>query len=596
MGQMRNAGRRAVDWASAIVVDDDIATRGALEHWRFVVFCASMNAETAIAWLVPLSGPPLEPIQILAAVGAATLGRGDACTLRLPADADKVSRQHARFSHDEKAGNWRMADMGSRWGTFLNGVKLTANRDVPLGEGDLVRIMPWTFHFSLKGVPRRGLLSEDDSGTNSTLVRSYAQVGGADAGGARSMAEDLLALLLETAAAVHAAESELALAEALIDGATRGTGLSNAAVLRPLDAAGRLEVIASRQQASQQNAPPSFSRSLLAAASQGVVAELSAGSGGDISQSIVQMGIRAALCVPLMLGGAVAAYLYLDSRGGGQMRPPRAGAAPFCLALGRMAGLALANLKRVEIEKRQAALEYDLSAAATAHKWILPQRITRVGAMTCTGESRAGAYVGGDFFDVIPLDEHRMAVALGDVTGHGVAASVLMTAAQGFLNAALRREPSVARAVTDLNRFVCPRRPPTSFMTLWVGVFDAVQRTVTYVNAAHGYAMIQCADGSFTMLDGGEDLPIGFDDQDQYTATTEPLPAGGRTLILSDGIIEQYSPGTGEARRQFDFDGVKAILASPGSGDVVADLFAAVVKHAESSNLQDDATAVVVTW
>jgi sigma-B regulation protein RsbU (phosphoserine phosphatase) len=261
-----------------------------------------------------------------------------------------------------------------------------------------------------------------------------------------------------------------------------------------------------------------------------------------------------------------------------------------------MAGLALANLKRVEIEKRQAAIEYDLLAAATAQKWILPQHVTQAGALVCTGESRPGAYVGGDFFDVIPLDEQRVAVALGDVAGHGVAASVLMTAAQGFLHAALRHDQNVARAVTELNRFIYPRRPASSFMTLWVGVFDLSQRQVTYVNAGHGYALLVGDDGTFTMLDGGKDFPIGFDEKDEYGSIAQPISAAGRALVISDGIVEQFGPGVDAARQQFGLEGVKAVLTASAQGDVIAALFDAVVKHAQSGSLTDDATAVMVTW
>jgi hypothetical protein len=262
------------------------------------------------------------------------------------------------------------------------------------------------------------------------------------------LGENLLTLLLDSAAAIHAAESELALAEALIDAAIRGTGLSNAAVLRPLDAEGRLDVIASRR--ASVDSPAGFSRTLLKTAAGGAVAELSADSSLEMSVSMLNLGIQAAICAPLMLGESAAAFLYVDDRGvRNRAMPVHGAAASFCMALARMAGLALANLKRIEIEKRQAALEQDLTAAARAQKFILPKGQTTVGRLTCTGQSRPGAYVGGDFFDVIPLGEHRVAVALGDVTGHGVAASVLMTAAQGFFHAAVQRSASLADAGTE---------------------------------------------------------------------------------------------------------------------------------------------------
>ncbi len=163
---------------------------------------AMANAEPK-AWLVPLSGPVLAPIEVAANPGGAVLGRGDGCLLRLPPEADKVSRQHARFSHS--SAGWRLADLGSRWGTFLNGVRLAPQREVPLGEGDLLRVAPWTFHFSTHGLPRRGMLAEDDASTYGTMVRSYAP---SDEVASKPLAEDLLTLLLESAAALHAAETE----------------------------------------------------------------------------------------------------------------------------------------------------------------------------------------------------------------------------------------------------------------------------------------------------------------------------------------------------------------------------------------------------
>ena len=554
-----------------------------------------METAASSAWLIPVSGPALAPIEIEPVSGGATLGRGETCPIRVPVDADRVSRQHARFLHDD--AGWRIVDLSSRWGTFLNGVKLPPHRDVPLGEGDLVRIAPWTFNFTARGVPHHCLRSEDDLTVNATMIRSHTPGQGTEETTANRLAEDMLALLLESAAAIHGAETESTLAETLIDAATRGTGLPNAAVLRPLDADGHLNIIAARNADADGDAPRGYSRSLLTAASEGFVAELQTGADTHVAQSIVRLGINAAICAPLMLGGTVAAYLYVDSRGNSSMaRPPRAGAAAFCLALARMSGLALANLKRVDIEKRQAAIEHDLSAAAEAHKWILPPRVVQSGQITCTGESRAGAYVGGDFFDVIPLDDGRVVVALGDVSGHGVAASVLMTAAQGFLHAALRRNESLDQAVTELNRFIVPRRPFSSFMTLWVGIFDAANHTVSYVNAGHGYALIEAPGTEPAMLDGGHDMPVGFDESAEYRAVTQPLPKTGRALIVSDGLIEQYDLGTTCERQQFGLDNVRELFHTTRDDDTVAAIFDAVIKHAGSTALQDDATAVVVTW
>jgi serine phosphatase RsbU (regulator of sigma subunit) len=543
------------------------------------------------AWLVPIAGPGMEPIELSSKSGGITLGRHDQCDVCLPADAEKVSRMHARFVFD--GSRWHVSDLGSRWGTYVNGIKLTPNTDVPLNDGDLIRITPWTFTLA-PTAKRHGLRMDDDTGQ--TIVRSV------NPDTVRPLAESMLALLLESAAAIHSAGDEKQLAELVMDAAVRGTGLSNAAMLRPLDAAGHVEIIASKLSSSAlaaQGGRVSFSRSLIAAASQGMVAEVGGpGMIGDISQSIVQLKINAAICVPLMLGQTVAAYLYLDSRGS-LPQALRPNASAFCVALGRMASLALANLKRIDMEKRSEMIRMELAAAATAQKWIMPKRENHHGRFICIGESRAGQYVGGDFFDVIPLTDTRVAVAVGDVSGKGISASVLMTATQGFLHGALKEHGEPAHAVSDANRFVNPRRPENRFVTMWVGVFDSATGTLSYVDAGHSYAMIKRKDGTFEQLDKGGGPPIGVDPDFQYQAETMKIETGDEVMIVSDGIVEQFGTlhaAEGPRREQFEMSGLQKAMSAPSGADPVADLFNAVVTHAGTTQLSDDATAVLVRW
>lgn len=534
-------------------------------------------------FLVPITGPPLSPIELVSKPGGAVLGRHEQCEIHLPADVEKVSRYHARFTHG--GGRWHVCDLGSRGGTFVNGTRLSPHVDMALSEGDLLRIVPWTFTLSSQKV-RGGLRADDDSGR--TQVRTVAP----DA--TRPLAEELLALLLEYAAATHTATDESQLAELLLDAAIKGTRLPNAIVLRPVDTEGNFQVIASRMGPGAPGV--SFSRTLINASSNGEVAEIHATFDGDWSQSIVKLNITSAICVPLMIGGGVVAYLYLDARGGhsSALRP---GSGAFCVALGRIASLALTNFKRLEMEKREAAVRADLAAAAAAQKWIMPPRESRHGVFHTIGESRPGQIVGGDFFDIIPLDAHRLAIALGDVSGKGVSASVLMTAAQGFLHAALLQCTNPLDAVLRLNRFVQPRRPVDRFVTLWVGLFDATAGALTYVDCGHGYALLKRTDGTIELLDKGGGLPIGVDADYQYASEVVSMHPGESVMVVSDGIIEQYdsAPTGGPERRQFTVAGLRQSFQSAGPDEVAA-AFTAVIRHAGTDRLHDDATAARVRW
>ena len=149
-------------------------------------------------YLVPISGPPLTPIQLSPKPGGQSIGRHENCDLKLPSDAEKVSRTHARFIADA-TGEWHVTDLKSAWGTFVNGVKLPASEPTVLRENDLIRITPWTFRFSA-APKRRGVETSDDAGR--TIVRSIAPTANV------ALKEDLLKLLLDTASAIHEAANE----------------------------------------------------------------------------------------------------------------------------------------------------------------------------------------------------------------------------------------------------------------------------------------------------------------------------------------------------------------------------------------------------
>src|ERR1700683_709422 len=156
------------------------------------------------AWLIPLpGGPPLDPLELKPASGRIAVGPHEQSPARPPADADKVSRQHARFV--QQGGQWRISDLQSRWGTYVNGVKIPPLKEMPVDEGDLLRIVPWTFSFSTHGVHKRGLQAVDDTATNATMIRNVAEEK------AKPLQDELLNLLLESASAIHSAQDEKSL-------------------------------------------------------------------------------------------------------------------------------------------------------------------------------------------------------------------------------------------------------------------------------------------------------------------------------------------------------------------------------------------------
>ena len=421
--------------------------------------------------LDPVGGPPITLNPCLPDKSH-TVGRSSTCEVQLPDKA--VSRSHALLR--AHAGSWSIMDLGSKHGTYINGVRMEPNDSAPLRSGDLLSIDPWTFRVRMGGERPRGVATTNDF----TLVTQQVRV--VQAADLASLAQQRLALLIECSASIQTAGDEAALAEVVLDAALKGTGFSRAALLRTNGGVDAVNVVLARPASASGGF--SFSRSLLRGAEGGEVVSLSdtgggdGGFGGDIAVSIVSLAIQAAVCAPVHLGPAIDSYLYLDTRQGEKL--VHAESIAFIKMLARMYGAALGSLKRLDGERLRGQLRAELEAAGAAQAMILPQPQAQIGPVRYAFKSRPGRFASGDLFDVVAMPDGRVGVFLGDVSGKGVGAALMMAVAQTHLNAHLAQGLTAAEAVASLNRYVATRVGSGRFITLWLGVFDPAARTLDF--------------------------------------------------------------------------------------------------------------------
>lgn len=517
----------------------------------------------------------------------------------------EVSKDHAALAYRPGPGNrgeWYVCDLGSRHGTRVNGIALEPHRETPVMPGDLIGVEPWTFclmDHARSGKNGSRLSTVDDVAMTGSTVASIQTEGSG-----RELAQERLRLLLRCAESLQRATTVEALAEVVLDAAIAGTGYSNAAVTGPMTPDGQIELIVGRGEIVREGDSPRMSRSLVRAAGHGVPAQLMGpGFTGSIREavSIAEYGIQDAICVPLLVESTVAGFLYLDNRARARREHTIAAneACAYAVGIGRLASMAWSNLMRMELGRRYAFMEGELKAAADVQRCIMPEREGRHGPLSYIGQCRPGRVVSGDFFDVIPLDGDRVAIVVGDVSGKGIAASVLMTTAVGMLNGSLRKRSggNPGDAVADLASYVASRNMSGRFVTLWLGVFDTATRLLTYIDAGHGYAYLLKSDGAIVNLNECGGAPVGAAPDGQYEPATIALEPGARVIIVSDGIIEQPGRSKSIERDQFGVERLRQRLANMKAGvDEVADVFDALEAHAGGGELADDATVVVVRW
>lgn len=520
--------------------------------------------------------PPIPP------TGETLLGRGVDCRIVLLEKT--ISRQHASIVF--RRGRWLLTDLDSRFGTFVNGIRLTARHPTALTGGDLISIGPWVLRVDLGETPTHLTRTFDDSTMTSRRVERIPPTRLA------MLAQQRLSLIVDCAAAITSATTEQALAETALQSAIDGTGFERAALLGQRGGADEVQLLAVRQREGEEPREFTFSRSLIREAASGEMARLTLEDGGrDHNVTLIEHGVTAALCAPIHLGPSVAAYLYLDSREStGEIA---ADAATFCQVISRLCGLALSNLKRQELEHRHRRLEADIQAAREAQLLILPSDRGQAAGIAFAVAMRPGRFVAGDLFDVLVLDEDRAGVLIGDVTGHGVGAGVFMAASQAHLHAAMTLNSDPAHAVELLNRYLAEHSDLTRFVSLWVGVFDRRDHTVSFVDAGHGYWMHKPTGGPARLIRTSGGIPLGIEPGYPYGCETFRLEPGDRIILLSDGAIEQVAPeGAAIGHQRL----AEAVRDTTSAAEDVAAILLAVETHAGRTDLDDDTTIASIEW
>lgn len=511
------------------------------------------------------------PPGVVAGVGRSAANRH--CLL-----VEGVSRRHATLL--ERDGAWFVLDEGSTTGTRVNGVPLAPQRPALLAPGDLVEFGPCLFHVGAETAEAGTAQALDDRASSIGLVATTAID---PAGPERRLA--LLGGLLER---LGSAPDEPTLAALIAEAALAGTALERAAIVRETDrAAGRLAVIATA--GDQADAIP-FSRSLLARAAEHGTATLrpGAGSGAHDGRSIADLGVHAALCVAVRLGPTIAGFLYLDARRGGAAIGP--GDVAYADALARAHALALADLRRRELERRQRELEIELDAARAVQRTMLPESIGIAGAVRWAARLEPGLVVAGDLFDVVPRPDGSVALAFGDVAGHGLGSGMLMAQTQAHLHAVLHAGAGPEEAAAVTNDYLAARAEGGRFVTLWVGVVRP-EGTLRAVDAGHGLAWRLDAAGESEPLASPGGIPLGITPGVRYEASEVELAPGSRLLLLSDGVTECRN----EQGEEFGAERLAAALrGSPGCADDVRRIFAAIDDFADGAARADDASAASI--
>jgi sigma-B regulation protein RsbU (phosphoserine phosphatase) len=237
-------------------------------------------------------------------------------------------------------------------------------------------------------------------------------------------------------------------------------------------------------------------------------------------------------------------------------------------------------------------LTHDLERAREVQARFYPKALPDLATLEYQGAGRPARAVSGDYYDFINLGARRLGLALGDVSGKGVPAGLLMAGLQGRLQSqAPLHGAAVAELITDLNRLTYGATEGKSYVTLFYALYDDARRRLTYVNAGHNAPMLFRSGNVHRLEKGG--TVVGLFPVAPYEQEVLDLEVGDLLVCFTDGVTEALNGGGEEWGEERLADFILRRLDCP-VGELCAAVLNEVEAFATGAPQHDDQTLVVM--
>jgi serine phosphatase RsbU (regulator of sigma subunit)/ketosteroid isomerase-like protein len=214
----------------------------------------------------------------------------------------------------------------------------------------------------------------------------------------------------------------------------------------------------------------------------------------------------------------------------------------------------LLEQERIERER----IEQDLRVARRIQQASLPKQVPNLEGWQIYPLYRPAREVGGDFYDFFELEDGRLGIVVGDATGHGVPAALVMASARSMLRAVAQASDSPGDALRRVNDPLATDIPSNMFVTCFYAILDPKNGSLTYANAGHDLPYLHRNGGVEELRARG--MPLGLMPGMGYEEKQTILEAGQAALLYSDGLVEAHDP-KGE---MFGFPRLRALVAEHG--------------------------------
>jgi serine phosphatase RsbU (regulator of sigma subunit) len=249
-------------------------------------------------------------------------------------------------------------------------------------------------------------------------------------------------------------------------------------------------------------------------------------------------------------------------------------------ALTGVAGQARDALSRLRTQRKH--MSHDLELAKQIQQGFL-QLPPELNGFRIAAQYRPALNVGGDFYDLVPTGNGQVMAVIGDVSGKGVSAALLMSRVSMEFRRIAKESNTPKALLSQLNRSVCELSPDDTFVTAACLKLDAFRRRLTVANAGHVLPVVRRASGSVLTLGAASGLPLGMLPTESYTDQTFDLDVGDIVLLMTDGVVDALEGDALDMRALLDL-----ISVAPHDAAKINDRILMAVERAVETRLGDD--------
>jgi predicted ester cyclase len=212
---------------------------------------------------------------------------------------------------------------------------------------------------------------------------------------------------------------------------------------------------------------------------------------------------------------------------------------------------------RVAEAQERERLEQELQVASQIQQALLPEATPQLDGWEITTYYEPAREVGGDFYDFLEFEDGRLGLVVGDATGKGMPAALVMATTRGMLRAVVQSVESPGEVLARVNEALVAEIPPNMFVTCLYAILDPKSGSLRYANAGHDLPYLRHHGGGDVEELRARGLPLGLMPNMPYEEKEAVLGVGDNALIYSDGLVEAHDP----QREMFGFARLRALVA-----------------------------------